>query len=114
MDDDYRSNVSQGSEPELHELTEIEASESIRAAKAVGGLLTGVDFIPAKNRLKDEPYFIEVNSTPGLMGIEATLSKAAATPLGKKLQQEGTSITTEILKRFFDRKHWTGKKEGVG
>ena len=48
------------------------------------------------------------------MGIEATLSKAAAKPLGKKLQQEGTSITTEILKRFFDRKHWTRKKEGVG
>ena len=65
--DDYRSNVSQGSEPELHELTEIEASESIRAADAVGGLLTGVDFIPAKNREKDKPYFIEVNSTPGLM-----------------------------------------------
>ena len=110
VDDDYRSNVSQGSEPELHELTELEASESIRAAEAVGGLLTGVDFIPAKNREKDEPYFIEVNSTPGLMGIEATLSKAAAKPLGKKLQQEGTSITTEILKRFFDRKLWTGEK----
>ena len=44
------------------------------------------------------------------MGIEATLSKAAAKPLGKKLQQEGTSITTEILKRFFDRKLWTGEK----
>ena len=23
---------------------------------------------------------------------------------------EGTSITTEILKRFFDRKHWIGSK----
>ena len=110
VDDDYRSNVSQGSEPELHELTELEASESIRAAEAVGGLLTGVDFIPAKNREKDEPYFIEVNSTPGLMGIEATLSGAAAKPLGKTLKQEGTSITTEILKRFFDRKLWIGRK----
>ena len=107
---DFRSNVSQGSEPELHELTELEASESIRAAEAVGGLLTGVDFIPAKNREKDKPYFIEVNSTPGLMGIEATLSGAAAKPLGKKLKQEGTSITTEILKRFLDRKLWTGRK----
>ena len=110
VDGDFRSNVSQGSEPELHELTEIEASESIRAAEAVGGLLTGVDFIPAKNRLKDKPYFIEVNSTPGLMGIESTLSGAAAKPLGKKLKQEGTSITTEILKRFLDRKLWVGSK----
>ena len=110
VDGDFRSNVSQGSEPELHELTELEASESIRAAEAVGGLLTGVDFIPAKDREKDKPYFIEVNSTPGLMGIEATLSGAAAKPLGKKFKQEKTSITTEILKRFFDRKLWTGKK----
>ena len=44
------------------------------------------------------------------MGIETALSGAAAKPLGKKLQQEGTSITTEILKRFFDRKLWTGRK----
>ena len=78
MVDFFRIFVCLVSVRELLELTEIEASESIRAAEAVGGLLTGVDFIPAKNRLKDEPYFIEVNSTPGLMGIEATLSKAAA------------------------------------
>ena len=76
----------------------------------MGAILSGVDFIPAKNREKDKPYFIEVNSTPGLMGIEATLSKAAAKPLSKKFKEEGTSITTEILKRFFDRKHWTGRK----
>jgi len=44
------------------------------------------------------------------MGIEATMSGAAANPLGKKLKKEGTSITTEILKRFFDRKHWVGSK----
>ena len=78
----------------------------------MGAVLAGVDFIPAKNREKDKPYFIEVNSTPGLMGIEAAFEKGTvlAKPLGKKLQQEGTSITTEILKRFFDRKHWTGEK----
>jgi len=112
VDGDFRSNVSQGSEPVIHELTELEASESIRAAEAVGAILSGVDFIPAKNRLKDKPYFIEVNSTPGLMGIEAAFvgSTVLVKPLAKKLKQEGTSITTEILKRFFDRKLWTGQK----
>ena len=44
------------------------------------------------------------------MGIEATLSGTIVKPLGKKLKQEGTSITTEILKRFLDRKLWTGRK----
>ena len=41
---------------------------------AVDGDVVGVDFIPAKDREKDKPYFIEVNSTPGLMGIESTFS----------------------------------------
>ena len=88
------------------------ASEAIRASEAVGAILSGVDFIPAKNREKDKPHFIEVNSTPGLMGIEAAFvgSTVLVKPLAKKLKQEGTSITTEILKRFFDRKLWTGQK----
>ena len=93
VEGDYRSNVSQGSEPETHELTKLEESESIRAAEAVEGMVVGVDFIPAKNREKESPYFIEVNSTPGLIGIEKTLEK-------------NYSITTEILKRFFDKGLW--------
>jgi len=90
-------------------LTKLEASESIRAAEMVEGKLCGVDFIPAKNREKDKPYFIEVNSTPGLMGIEATLSKAAVKPLQKDLKREGKSITTEVLKIFLDRDNWIDK-----
>ena len=70
IEGDFRSNVSQGSEPEVHELTDLEMSESIRAAEAVDGDIVGVDFIPAKNREKDKPYFIEVNSI-SLMGIES-------------------------------------------
>ena len=48
---DFRSNVSQGSEPEVHEITDKEAEESLRAAKSVDGDIVGVDFIPAKNSL---------------------------------------------------------------
>ena len=88
---DFRSNVSQGSEPIPHELTELEISESLRATKAVKGKLVGVDFIPAKNREKDLPYMIEVNSTPGLIGIEGVV--------------EG--ITDKILKTFMNRDKWT-------
>ena len=67
---DFRSNISQGSKALNFDLTELESSESIRAAKAVEGTIVGVDFIPAKDRKKETPYFIEVNSTPGLIGIE--------------------------------------------
>ena len=67
---DFRSNVTQGSEPVSFDLTDLERSESIRAAKVVEGIFVGVDFIPAKDREKESPYFIEVNSTPGLIGVE--------------------------------------------
>ena len=49
---DFRSNVSQGSEPVKIDLTEVEITECLKAAKAVGGLWTAVDFIPSKNREK--------------------------------------------------------------
>lgn len=104
ISDDFRSNVSQGSEPEIHELTELEKEESIRAAKAVDGMIVGVDFIPAKNRDKDKPYMIEVNSTPGLMGIEAVYKDAASKPL---IKDQKRSISKEILEIFMNRDNWS-------
>ena len=92
---DFRSNVSQGSEPEPHELTKLERSESIRAAEVVDGTLVGVDFIPAKDREKEKPFFIEVNSTPGLIGIDDAL------------KVEG-SVVEKILTMFKDKKNWKG------
>jgi len=119
IEGDFRSNVSQGSEPEVHELTEFEKSESLRAAKCVDGDIVGVDFIPAKNREKDEPFFIEVNSTPGLMGIESTFAKPkidSKVYKGALKKEKGKfSITTEILKKYMRRNLWnkTSKPCGV-
>ena len=111
IEGDFRSNVSQGSEPEVHQLTEMEKFESIRAAQAVDGDVVGVDFIPAKDREKDKPYFIEVNSTPGLMGIESTFSGST---IPKDLYKDALkkekgkfSITSEILKTYMNRDNWT-------
>ena len=70
IEGDFRSNVSQGSEPENIDLTELEIEESLRAAKAVNGLWAAVDFIPSKNREKEPPFMLEVNSSPGTEGIE--------------------------------------------
>ena len=52
--------ISQGADNEEIELTEIE-KDACFTAKAVGGQWVGVDFIPAKNREKDEPFMLEVN-----------------------------------------------------
>ncbi len=70
IEGDFRSNVSQGSVPKKIKLTELEIEECLKAAKAVGGYWTAVDFIPSKNRDKQPPYFLEVNSSPGTEGIE--------------------------------------------
>ncbi len=70
IEGDFRSNVSQGSKPENIKLTELEIEECLKASKAVGGYWTAVDFIPSKNREKEPPYFLEVNSSPGTEGIE--------------------------------------------
>ena len=88
--DDFRSNISLGAESDTFELTEIEERDSIKAAAAVGGRLTGVDFIPAKNREKEQPYILEVNSMPGFGGIE-------------KIEK---GMTRKILEHFKDRKRW--------
>ena len=63
--DDFRSNISQGQEPKKIKLTELAKSQCVKAAEAVKGTWVGVDFIPSKNREKEPPYFIEVNSSPG-------------------------------------------------
>ena len=89
-DGDFRSNISLGAEAEIIELTEIEKRDSLKAAEVVDGRLVGVDFIPAKNREKEQPYILEVNSMPGFGGIE-------------KLKK---GLVQEILEHFKDRTLW--------
>ena len=42
---------------------------------------------------KDKPFFIEVNSNPGLTGIEETFSKKF-------------SMTEKLLKTYYNRDNW--------
>jgi len=87
IEGDFRSNVSQGSKPKKITLTELEIEECLKAAKAVGGYWTAVDFIPSKNRDKEPPYFLEVNSSPGTEGIE---------------DATGQNIAKEVITHFAD------------
>ena len=90
---DARSNASLGAETSSIELTELETKDSLRAAEMVEGELVGVDFLPSKNREKDQPYILEVNSMPGFGGIE-NITK-------------DKSVTSEILKHYYNRDNWT-------
>ena len=72
---DFRSNVHLGAKIKKYELTEREKEDCIRAAKAVSGTWVGVDFIAAKDRDKDGPYILEVNSSPGTEGFDEATGK---------------------------------------
>ena len=70
VEGDFRSNYSQGGKVKSYKLTSMEEKECLLAAKAVDGIFTAVDFIPARNRERSPPYILEVNSSPGTDGIE--------------------------------------------
>lgn len=63
---DFRSNLHQGGSATVHKLTRKEKSTAIAAAKAMGLGVCGVDMIPSARG----PLVMEVNSSPGLEGIE--------------------------------------------
>ncbi|CAA6821818.1 MAG: Ribosomal protein S6 glutaminyl transferase [uncultured Sulfurovum sp.] len=63
---DFRSNLHQGGSAIAHKLNRKEKSTAIAAAKAMGLGVCGVDMIPSDRG----PLVMEVNSSPGLEGIE--------------------------------------------
>jgi hypothetical protein len=75
IDGDFRSNVSQGSKVSEFQLTELEIEHCLKAAKAVNGVWTAVDFIPSKKRETLSPNILEVNHSPGTTGIEKATKK---------------------------------------
>ena len=64
---DFRSNLHRGGTAQHAVATEEECAVAIRAARVLGLGVAGVDLIRAKRG----PLVLEVNSTPGLEGIEA-------------------------------------------
>jgi len=63
---EFRSNLHRGGSAERLRLTPEERSTAIRAAKAMGLRIAGVDLL----RSNHGPVVMEVNSSPGLEGIE--------------------------------------------
>ncbi|PZO13655.1 MAG: 30S ribosomal protein S6--L-glutamate ligase [Leptolyngbya foveolarum] len=63
---EFRSNLHRGGRAEVIKLSAKERSTALAAAKAMGLRVAGVDLL----RSKDGPVVMEVNSSPGLEGIE--------------------------------------------
>jgi len=71
---EFRSNLHRGGTAELFELTEDEENAALKAAKALKLGVCGVDMLQSNSG----PMIMEVNSSPGLEGIELATKKDVA------------------------------------
>jgi len=72
---EFRSNLHRGGSASLVKITPDERATAIKAAKVMGLNVAGVDVL----RSERGPLVMEVNSSPGLEGIEAATGKDVAT-----------------------------------
>lgn len=73
LDDDFRSNLHKGGEGTPIKLTEEERKMAVKAAKAMGLSIAGVDMM----RSKRGPLVLEVNASPGF-GVEKVTGRDVA------------------------------------
>lgn len=94
---DFRSNLHQGGSAKAHKLTRQERATALAAAKALGLGVCGVDMIPSNRG----PLVMEVNSSPGLEGIEKSTGIDIATKIMDYIEANVTpqSDTTSKRKR---------------
>ena len=71
---EFRANIHQGGTASTIKITPTERKLAVKATKALGLMIAGVDII----RSKHGPLLLEVNSSPGLEGIEAATGKDIA------------------------------------
>ncbi|MEM9856037.1 MAG: 30S ribosomal protein S6--L-glutamate ligase [Bacteroidota bacterium] len=76
---EFRSNLHRGGAAKVIKLSRAEKSTALKAAKAMGLAIAGVDMLQSKKG----PLVLEVNSSPGLEGIE----KATGVDIADKIVQ---------------------------
>jgi ribosomal protein S6--L-glutamate ligase len=82
LDDDFRSNLHKGGEGTTIKLTDEENKMAIKAAKAMGLNVAGVDMM----RSNRGPLILEVNASPGF-GIESVTGRDVASPIIEYIEQ---------------------------
>lgn len=85
LDDDFRSNLHKGGEGRSIKLTQEEEKIAIKAAKAMGLHIAGVDLM----RSKRGPLVLEVNASPGF-GIEKVTGRNVAEKIIEYIEQNAS------------------------
>jgi ribosomal protein S6--L-glutamate ligase len=90
LDDDFRSNLHKGGEGKAIKLTDHEKKIAVRAAKAMGLHIAGVDLM----RSTRGPLVLEVNASPGF-GIERVTGRNVAGPIIEYIEHNATRRNTK-------------------
>lgn len=86
---EFRSNLHRGGSAEIVRLSAAERHTAVEAAKAMGLNMCGVDILRSNNG----PLVMEVNSSPGLEGIEKATGKDVAAMVYQFLEKTTRSST---------------------
>jgi ribosomal protein S6--L-glutamate ligase len=81
---EFRSNLHRGGSASIARLTPEERSTAVRAARIMGLNVAGVDLLRANHG----PVVMEVNSSPGLEGIERATEKDVAAMIIKFIEKQ--------------------------
>ncbi|MNL12491.1 Ribosomal protein S6 modification protein [compost metagenome] len=81
---EFRSNIHRGGTAEIIRLTKNERETAIAAAASMGLTVCGVDMMPSDRG----PLVLEVNSSPGLEGIEKATKKDIASEIILYLEKQ--------------------------
>lgn len=100
---EYRSNLHRGGTAIKVRLTKEERATAIQAAKVMGLQLCGVDLL----RSDDGPKVLEVNSSPGLEGIETTTHKDISGMIIEHIEKHARPLRAP--KRAVEKKKTTAK-----
>lgn len=92
---DFRSNLHRGGSAQVIKLTPEERSTAVRAAKCMGLNVCGVDMLRAHHG----PVVMEVNSSPGLEGVEKATGLDVAGKIIEHLEQSAPTGTTKTRGR---------------
>ena len=92
---EFRSNLHQGGTGSLIKLSKAEREAALTASQAMGLPIAGVDMLQAERG----PLILEVNSSPGLQGIEETTKKNIAGSIISFVEKKAQEMIEHPAKR---------------
>lgn len=87
--DEFRANIHRGGQAQAVRISQAEQALAIQAAKIMGLRMAGVDLL----RSKKGSLILEINSSPGLEGIETATQKDIASMIIQHIEKHAKPIT---------------------